>query len=127
MKVIRVIAIAFTIVLTLVCGFISILAFYDGVFNRYSGSDTWSVFFVFSLGFIGSGGFLLYVRGPHKFATALRESKSYAVEALRLGGKQMLCDIIKWTIIIIIAAIVFLIVHHILCGEDPAIAASRSR
>ena len=67
------------------------------------------------------------IRGPHKFATALRESKSYAVEALRLGGKQMLCDIIKWTIIIIIAAIVFLIVHHILCGEDPAIAASRSR
>ncbi len=58
--------------------------------------------------------------------TILHKFKSYAVEALRLGGKQMLCDIIKWTVIIIVAAIVFLIVHHILYGEDPAIAASRS-
>jgi thiosulfate reductase cytochrome b subunit len=56
----------------------------------------------------------------------LSKSKSYIAEALRLGGKQMLCDIIKWTIIIIIVAIVFLIVHHILCVEDAAIAASRS-
>jgi hypothetical protein len=46
--------------------------------------------------------------------TILRKSRSYVAEALRLGGKQMLCDIIKWTIIIIVAAIVFLIVHHIL-------------
>jgi hypothetical protein len=44
----------------------------------------------------------------------LSKSMSYIAEALRLGGKQMLCDIIKWTIIIIITAIVFLIVHHIL-------------
>jgi hypothetical protein len=58
--------------------------------------------------------------------TILHKSKSYAVEALRLGGKQMLCDIIKWTIIIIIAAIVFLIVYYILYGGDPG-AASRSR
>ncbi|MGB7581393.1 MAG: hypothetical protein WBL85_02955 [Sedimentisphaerales bacterium] len=59
--------------------------------------------------------------------TILHKSKSYAVEALRLAGKQMLCDIIKWTVIIIIAAIVFLIVYHILYGPDPSIAASRSR
>lgn len=61
------------------------------------------------------------------FRHGIRKIVSYTTDALRLGGKQMLCDIIKWTIIIIIAAIVFLIVHHILCGEDPAIAASRSR
>jgi hypothetical protein len=58
--------------------------------------------------------------------SAIRKPVSYTTDALHCGGKQMLCDIIKWTIIIIIAAIVFLIVHHILYGEDPVIAASRS-
>ncbi|MGB7582280.1 MAG: hypothetical protein WBL85_07545 [Sedimentisphaerales bacterium] len=124
MKTIRVIAIAISIVLALFCGFISILAFYHGVVDP--DRDTWSIFFVFALGFIGTGGFLLYVYyKPPKIVAALHKSKSYAVEALRLGGKQMLCDIIKWTIIIIVAAVVFLIVHHILCDADPA-AGSRS-
>ncbi len=43
----------------------------------------------------------------------MNKIKHYIVESLRLGGKQMLCDIIKWTIIIIIAAIVFTIVYNI--------------
>jgi hypothetical protein len=59
--------------------------------------------------------------------SGFRKIMSYTTDALHCGGKQMLCDIIKWTIIIIIAAIVFLIVHHIVCGYDPAIDASRSR
>lgn len=37
----------------------------------------------------------------------------YIAEAFRYGGKQMLCDIIKWTIIIIIAAVVFGIAYRI--------------
>jgi hypothetical protein len=57
----------------------------------------------------------------------LNKSRSYIAEALRFGSKQMLCDIIKWAVIIIIAAIVFLIVYHILYGPDPSIDASRSR
>ncbi len=60
------------------------------------------------------------------FRHGIRKIVSYTTDALRLGGKQMLCDIIKWTIIIIIAAIVFLIVYYILYGGDPG-AASRSR
>ena len=59
------------------------------------------------------------------FRNSTRKTVSYVTDALRYGGKQMLCDIIKWTIIIIIAAIAFLIVHHILCGVDPA-AGSRA-
>ena len=37
----------------------------------------------------------------------------YIAEPFRYGGKQMLCDIIKWTIIIIIAAVVFGITYRI--------------
>ena len=40
-------------------------------------------------------------------AGTLRSCQSVFADAIRLGGKQMLCDIIKWTIIIIIAAIIF--------------------
>ena len=47
------------------------------------------------------------------FRCGLRKSKCYIADALRLGGKQMLCDIIKWTIILIIAAIVFTTVYRI--------------
>jgi hypothetical protein len=59
------------------------------------------------------------------FRRNIQKTVSYTTDALHCGGKQMLCDIIKWTIIIIVAAIVFLIVHHILCGADPA-AGSRA-
>jgi len=44
---------------------------------------------------------------------------SYIAEAFRYGGKQMLCDIIKWTIIIIIAAIVFGITYRIATKDLP--------
>lgn len=44
---------------------------------------------------------------------AIRKPVSYTADALRCGGKQMLCDIIKWTIIIIIAAIIFTIAYKI--------------
>ncbi len=43
-----------------------------------------------------------------------KQLASYIKEALRYNGKQMLCDVIKWAIIIIIAAIVFLIVYKII-------------
>jgi hypothetical protein len=45
--------------------------------------------------------------------------RSYIVEALRYGGKKMLCDIMKWTIIIIIAAIVFGITYRIVTKDLP--------
>lgn len=48
----------------------------------------------------------------------IRKSKSYIAESLHLGGKQMLCDIIKWTIIIIIAAVVFTIAYKIAVSEE---------
>jgi len=49
-----------------------------------------------------------------QLTTYILQIRNYIKEALRDNGKQMLCDIIKWTIIIIIAAIVFLIVHKII-------------
>lgn len=45
--------------------------------------------------------------------------RSYIAEAFRYGGKQMLCDIMKWTIIIIIAAIVFGIAYRIVTKDLP--------
>ncbi len=44
---------------------------------------------------------------------------SYIAESFRYGGKQMLSDIIKWTIIIIIAAIVFGIAYRIVTKDLP--------
>lgn len=43
----------------------------------------------------------------------------YIAETFRYGGKQMLCVIIKWTIIIIIAAIVFGITYRIVTKDLP--------
>jgi uncharacterized membrane protein len=43
---------------------------------------------------------------------------SYIMDALHSGGKQMLCDIIKWTVIIIIAAVVFTIAYKIATNQD---------
>jgi len=43
---------------------------------------------------------------------------AYITDALYSGGKQMLCDIIKWTIVIIIAAIVFTIAYKIATNQD---------
>jgi hypothetical protein len=44
-------------------------------------------------------------------------SKSVFADAIRFGGKQMLCDIIKWTIIVIISAIVFSVTYKIIVSE----------
>ena len=43
----------------------------------------------------------------------LRKLVSYIAEGFRYGGKQMFSDILKWTIIIVIAAVVFVIAYKV--------------
>lgn len=47
------------------------------------------------------------------YYTTSAKVTSYIADCFRYSGKQMLSDIIKWTIIIIIAAIVFTISYKI--------------
>lgn len=47
-----------------------------------------------------------------------QKTSAYITDALYAGGKQMLCDIIKWTIIIIIAAAVFTVAYKIATNQD---------
>lgn len=91
-----------------VCWFFAISYFILGVLEGDEGS--WIISLLFSIG--GTVG-VFFVTCPLRFANALRKSKSYITESLHSGGKQMLCDIIKWTVIIIIAAIVFTIAYRI--------------
>ena len=101
------------VVLALYCGALAIVCFFCGVLEGEEGS--WLVFFLFAVGCaIG-----VFLTCPLQFTNALRNS--CIAEALHLGGRQMLCDIIKWTIIIIIAAIVFTIAYKIAIssGKTP--------
>ena len=106
-KITRNIVFGIGVALVGVCGFFSIVCFVCGILEGDEGA--WPIFLLFSLGCI-IGVFMMF---PFRFANALRKPKCYIADALRLGGKQMLCDIIKWTIIIIIAAIVFVVAYKI--------------
>jgi len=90
-----------------------IYALFCGIADVYP--ESW---FVFAVGF-GVGGVLLFVCCPPRIA-------AYIADALHLGGKQMLCDIIKWTIIIIIAAVVFVIAYKIAVYEGHPITGEYS-
>jgi len=95
------------VALALLCAFLAIWVFFCGVVEGDPGS--WSVFLGFAVGCI----FLLYISFHCGLSDVFHSTRSYIAEAFRYGGKQMLCDIIKWTIIIIIAAVVFGITYRI--------------
>jgi hypothetical protein len=115
-KIIRNIVFGIGVALALVCGFVSIYAFYCGVVDE--DPESWVAFFVFAVG-SGIGDVLLFVFCPPRIA-------AYIADAFRLGGKQMLCDIIKWTIIIVIVAIVFTIAYKIAIS-DYSLSSQRGR
>lgn len=106
-KIVRNVVFGIGVALALVCGFFAIVCFVCGILDGDEGA--WPIFLLFSLGCIIG----VFMMRPFRFANALCKSKCYIADALRLGGKQMLCDIIKWTIIIIIAAIVFAVAYKI--------------
>jgi hypothetical protein len=98
------------VALTLVCGYFAIYAFFCAILDE--DPESWGIFLGSVVGF-GVGCFYFFVCFPPRIATILHNFITYVVQALRSGGKQILCDIIKWTIIIIIAAIVFTIAYRI--------------
>jgi len=102
-KIARNIIFGISVALILVFGYVTIYALFCGIADE--DPESWGVFFVSTIIF-GVGCFSFFVCSPPRTAI-------YIADALRLGGKQMLCDIIKWTIIIIIAAIVFAIAYKI--------------
>ena len=95
--------------LALICGLLAISSFICGVLEGDGGA--WSVFFFCFIGCI-IGIFCVLLTYSIRLENALR--KSFFADAIILGGKQMLYDIIKWTIIIIIAAIVFSVTYKII-------------
>src|SRR4030042_3782843 len=104
-KITRNIGLAIGVAIVFACVCFVIYTVCCGIANVYP--ESW---FVFAVGF-GVGGIILFICCPPRIAT-------YIADALRLGGKQMLCDIIKWTIIIIIAAVVFTIAYKIAVSSE---------
>jgi hypothetical protein len=109
-KIIRNVVFGIGIALIVVCGYVSIYAFFCGMADE--DSESWVVCFGSAVVF-GVGCFYFFICFPPRIAIALCKCKSYIADTLRLGGKQMLCDIIKWTIICIIAAIIFTIAYRV--------------
>ena len=106
-KIARNVGFGISLAVALVCGYFATLCFLYGVLEGDKGSSI--LFILLFLGCIAG----VFLTSPHRFANSLRKCNSYITDALRSGGKQMLCDIIKWTIIVIIAAIVFAVVYRI--------------
>jgi len=110
-KIVRNVVFGIGVTLILVFGYVAIYAFFCGIADE--DPEIWLIFFVSAIVYFGVGCFYFSICFPPRIATVLRNSVSYIRESLHLGGKQMLCDIIKWTIIIIIAAIVFAVAYKI--------------